>query len=142
MPESTLADAYSAGLAYDYPRTTRVPGSSRRGARRGGPGRVRGGRVEQEVEQRQVAAQRAPVAVRLERVEPAERRQDLRRILSHPGPRAHLERERQQHAAARRAPAIVEVVPQIAADRVGLRGLLEVIDVVGQRVVEQAAERG
>ena len=41
----------------------------------------------------------------------------------------------------RGAAAIVEVVPEVAADRVDARGLLDAVDVVRQRVVEQPRER-
>lgn len=105
------------------------------------PRAVRGCRVQQQVEQGQVSPQDPSVSVRHHRIEPAERRQALPRVLPHPCPRTHLERERQQRTGARGDPPIVEVVPQVAADRVRLRGLLQAIDVVRERLVEQVAER-
>src|SRR4051812_38682873 len=78
--------------------------------------------------------------MRLDRIEPTECRKHLERILSDPGPRSHLERERKKYASARRAMAIVQVVPEVAADRVGLGRLFEPVDMVRQRRVEQAAK--
>src|SRR5262245_34590419 len=94
------------------------------GPRVGGPRRTK-----QKIDQRQVATQRATQAMWFDRIEPTERGQRLQGVLADPGPRAHLERERQEAATARDR-TIIEVVPEIAGDRVRPRGRLDLVDVV------------
>ena len=53
-----------------------------------------------------------------QRIENAGAREQLPRVLLHPQPRAHLQRERQEHMAGPRQRAQVEVVPEVAVRQV------------------------
>jgi hypothetical protein len=74
-------------------------------------------------------------------VEAAECREALQRVLADPTTTSPFEREWEERAGAGFAAAIVDVVPEVAADRVRLRRLFDRVDVVRMRVVEEARER-
>ena len=97
MPRKPLDSKHSCLAANLFGRAI---GRERSGSALRQPRRVRCRCVKQEVEQWQVATQRAAQPVRLHRVEPAERGQALQRVLADPRPRAHLERQGEQEAAA------------------------------------------
>src|SRR5690606_34655077 len=95
----------------------------------------------EEIEEREMTAQGAAVAVVDHRVERAERVEDLPRVLPHPEPAPHLERERQEEPfGVRLSILVVEMIPEVSADGVAPRRGLDAVDVVRERAIEEPLE--
>src|SRR5690554_81657 len=89
-----------------------------------------------------MAAERSLKPMSNERIERAERLKELPRVLPHPSPAPHLERERQEDRLipAELAPCVVEMIPKVAVDRITLRHLLDTVDMVRERPIEELFE--
>ncbi|EWS52588.1 hypothetical protein X551_04623 [Methylibium sp. T29] len=106
------------------------------------PGGMAAGGAGDEIQPGHVPPQHALLAMLDQRIEQAVAREQLARVLLHPQPRAHLQRQRQEHALGMLlAGAQIEVVPQVAVRQVLAALRLEHVAVVSVRLVEQDVQR-
>ena len=106
------------------------------------PQRMAAGRPGQEIQPADVAAQHALLPVRDQRVEQAVAREELARVLAHPQPGAHLQRQRQEdRAGVARLRAQAQVIPQVAVREVEPALRLEDIGVMHLAGIEQRLQR-
>nr|GEU28127.1 hypothetical protein [Tanacetum cinerariifolium] len=95
----------------------------------------------QEIEPDQVPAQHPLQAVSGGGVEHGHAVEQLARIFLHPQPRAHFQRERQEHAVVIAGAVEVQVIPQVAVGAVLAALRLEHVVVVGVALAEQFFQR-